>query len=115
MLVLAVTAVPAGLRGDLTKWLMEIAPGVFVGTPSARIREQIWARTVALCKDGRAIMVCSANNEQGMIFRTHRHDWEPTDFDGLTLMIRPDGGQSSQSNQRRTGWSTARYQRKKHR
>lgn len=28
MIVLVVSAVPAGLRGDLTKWLMEISPGV---------------------------------------------------------------------------------------
>ncbi|MGV9181976.1 type I-E CRISPR-associated endoribonuclease Cas2e [Arcanobacterium canis] len=113
MLVLVVTAVPAGLRGDLTKWLMEIAPGVFVGAPSARIREQIWDRTVVLCRDGRAIMVCSADNEQGMTFRTHRHDWEPADFDGLTLMIRPDRGQKTQSSLRRTGWSSVRHQRKR--
>lgn len=115
MLVLTVTAVPAGLRGDLTKWLMEIAPGVFVGNPSARIREQIWARTVTLCKDGRAIMVCSADNEQGMTFRTHRHGWEPTDFDGLTLMVRPDGRDTTKRYGRRMGWSVARQQRKKSR
>ncbi|QOR45604.1 type I-E CRISPR-associated endoribonuclease Cas2e [Trueperella pecoris] len=114
MLVLTVTAVPVGLRGDLTKWLMEIAPGVFVGNPSARIREQIWARTVTLCKDGRAIMVCSSDNEQGMVFRTHRHDWEPTDFDGLILMMRPEARDNSPSNQRRTGWSAARHLRKKY-
>ncbi|WP_307682140.1 type I-E CRISPR-associated endoribonuclease Cas2e [Trueperella bonasi] len=112
MLVLTVTAVPAGLRGDLTKWLMEIAPGVFVGNPSARIRDLVWQRTVQLCKDGRAIMVYSSDNEQGMAFRTHRHDWKPTDFDGLTLMVRPDGRQKSRYP-RRTGWSTARHQRRK--
>lgn len=81
MLVLVVTAVPAGLRGDLTKWLMELSPGVFVGNPSARIRELLWKHTVNLCKDGRALLIYSANNEQGMEFRTHRHSWVPTDFD----------------------------------
>lgn len=89
MIVLVVTACPAGLRGDLTKWLSEISPGVFVGRPSARIRDLLWERTVELSKDGRALLVYSTNNEQGMEFRTHRHDWEPTDFDGLTLMVRP--------------------------
>lgn len=109
MMVLIVTACPAGLRGDLTKWLMELAPGTFVGDPSARIREILWDRTVELCKDGRALLVFSANNEQGMEFRTHRHDWEPTDFDGLTLMVRRDPKNKAK---RRTGWSNARWQRR---
>ena len=39
MMTLVLTACPAGLRGDLTKWLMEISPGVFVGRPSARVRD----------------------------------------------------------------------------
>ena len=109
MMVLIVTACPAGLRGDLTKWLMELAPGTFVGDPSARIREILWDRTVELCKDGRALLVFSATNEQGMEFRTHRHDWEPTDFDGLTLMVRRDPKNKAK---RRTGWSNARRQRR---
>ncbi|AJE34207.1 MAG: type I-E CRISPR-associated endoribonuclease Cas2 [Corynebacterium humireducens] len=108
MIVLVVTACPAGLRGDLTKWLSEISPGVFVGRPSARIRDLLWERTVELSKDGRALLVYSTNNEQGMEFRTHRHDWEPTDFDGLTLMVRP----SKKKFTRRTGWSKARQIRK---
>ncbi|WP_306514900.1 type I-E CRISPR-associated endoribonuclease Cas2e [Corynebacterium sp.] len=109
MIVLIVTACPAGLRGDLTKWLTELSPGVFVGTPSARIRELLWARTIELCKDGRALLVQAAKNEQGMEFRTHRHDWEPADFDGLTLLMRP---QKRKTGTRRTGWSNARQQRR---
>lgn len=111
MMVLIVTACPAGLRGDLTKWLMELAPGTFVGRPSARIRELLWDRTVELCKDGRALLVYSSNNEQGMEFRTHRHAWEPTDFDGLKLMMRKN---DSEKVRRRTGWSRARQLRRKY-
>ena len=65
MIVLVVTACPAGLRGDLTKWLTELAPGTFVGAPSARVRDLLWERTTELVRDGRALMVYSANNEQG--------------------------------------------------
>lgn len=104
MMVLVLTACPAGLRGDLTKWLFEISPGVFVGRPSARIRELLWKRTIELAKDGRILLVYSSNNEQGLEFRTHRHDWEPVDFDGLTLMMRP----TEKTRKRRTGWSKAR-------
>lgn len=111
MMVLVVTACPAGLRGDLTKWLMEIAPGTFVGDPTARIRDLLWERTRNMCKDGQALMVFNAKNEQGMEFRTHRHKWQPMDFDGLTLMSRRD---ASADNRRRTGWSNARHQRRKY-
>ncbi|TVU82781.1 type I-E CRISPR-associated endoribonuclease Cas2 [Corynebacterium aurimucosum] len=109
MIVLVVTACPAGLRGDLSKWLIELTPGVFVGRPSARIRDLLWERTVELCKDGRALLVYSAANEQGLEFRTHRHHWQPTDFDGVTLMVRPSP--ERKTVQSRTGWSRARQNR----
>lgn len=114
MIVFVLTAVPAGLRGDLTKWLMEIAPGVFVGNPTARIRDLLWERTIELCKDGRALLIHSDNNEQGMSFRTHRHEWKPTDFDGISLMVRPSE-RRTQFPQQRTGWSNARNQRRNRR
>ena len=44
MIVIVLSACPVSLRGDLTKWLLEINPGVFVGRVSARIREKLWAR-----------------------------------------------------------------------
>lgn len=110
MMVLVITACPAGLRGDLTKWVLEIAPGVFVGNPGGRIRDLLWERTTQLCRDGRALLVFSTNNEQHMEFRTHNHDWIPTDFDGITLMMRP--GNKTTNNRPRNGWATARRLRK---
>ena len=35
MMVLVTTAVSTGLRGELTRWLLEVSPGVFVGTVSS--------------------------------------------------------------------------------
>lgn len=99
-MVLVVTACPAGLRGQLTRWLLEIAPGVFVGRVSRRVRELLWERVVELAKNGRAIMVFSAKNEQRLDFRVHEHEWEPVDFDGVHLMRRP----SQQNN-----WQNRRF------
>ena len=104
MVVLVLTACPAGLRGHLTRWLAEISPGVFVGQVTARVRDLMWLRVLELCKDGRAIMVHSADNEQGMAYRLHRHDWIPEDFDGLWLMRRPD--EAAATPAMRPGWST---------
>ena len=44
MTVVVVTDCPAKLRGDLTKWMIEINTGVYVGNLSARVREELWIR-----------------------------------------------------------------------
>lgn len=71
MVVIVLTACPVGLRGDLTRWLLEIAPGVFVGHIDARIRDRLWERIIDLLRDGRAVMVYSARNEQHMAFKVY--------------------------------------------
>ncbi len=112
MMVLVLTASPAGLRGDLTKWLLEISPGVFVGNVNAKIRESLWKRVTALCRDGRALLVYSSNNEQGLEFLVHDHSWVPVDIDGVTVMRRPAVQKSTPP---RGGWSMASAQRRSRR
>lgn len=89
MTVLVLSSCPVGLRGFLTRWFLEISAGVFVGVVSTRIRDEIWAEVKLLCKDGRAILIFTARNEQRMKFRVHRHHWQVKDFDGISLMARP--------------------------
>ena len=89
MVVIALEKCPASLRGDLTKWLQEISYGVYVGHISARVREKLWMRICEEAKSGRATMVFSAKNEQKYDFRVHNTTWEPIDFDGIKLMMRP--------------------------
>jgi CRISPR-associated protein Cas2 len=107
VVVLVLTACPAGLRGHLTRWLLEISPGVFVGFVTSRVRDLLWERVLELAKDGRAIMVHSAKGEQRLAFRVHRHDWQPIDVDGVHLMLRPVDPQISGVPQLRAGWSKA--------
>ena len=108
-MVLLLTAAPAGLRGELTRWLMEVDAGVFVGNPSTRIREELWKRTKESIREGRALLVYSSPTEQRFQVETHRHHWQPMDFDGLTLMRRPLPGTSRTAEpERRRGWSAAR-------
>ena len=105
MVVVILTACPVGLRGHLTRWLLEVAPGVFVGKVSARVRDELWLRVLELVKDGRALMVHNKRDEQGLTFRVHHHDWEPCDFDGITLIRRPEDPAPSAAM--RPGWSRA--------
>ena len=90
MVVVTLTDCPPKLRGDLTKWLMEINTGVYVGKVSARIREMLWTRICENQSQGRATMVYSTNNEQGMEFCVHNSSWKPVDFDGIQLVMRPE-------------------------
>jgi CRISPR-associated protein Cas2 len=107
MIVITLTDCPPSLRGDLTRWLQEINTGVYVGKVSARVREDLWKRVRENSKSGRATMVFSANNEQRMDFRVHNTSWEPIDFDGLKLMLRPSPARMQKLGQLRMGFSNA--------
>ena len=87
--VVVLVAAPEGLRGHLTRWLVEVHAGVFVGTPSRRIRDRLWLVLSERIGDGHAVMIEPANTEQRWTVRTAGRDrWQPTDFDGLILFAR---------------------------
>lgn len=87
MLVIATTAVPDHLRGALSRWTTEVVPGIFVGTVSARVRDQLWDAVTEVVGDGAAVLVHPAPTEQGYAIRTAgTRRRVPMDFDGLTLM-----------------------------
>ncbi|SCL25944.1 CRISPR-associated protein Cas2 [Micromonospora inyonensis] len=89
MTVVVLIAVAEGLRGHLTRWMVEVAAGVFVGNPSTRIRDRLWATLATRVGDGQAIMIEPARNEQGWAVRTAGRDrWVPVDLDGLILSAR---------------------------
>ncbi|MEW2131040.1 type I-E CRISPR-associated endoribonuclease Cas2e [Streptomyces sp. NPDC005435] len=88
--VVILIAAPPGLRGHLTRWFVEAAPGIYVGTPNPRIRDRLWTLLAQRIDNGQATMIEPAPTEQGWSVRTAGHDrWTPIDFDGLTLMARP--------------------------
>ncbi len=87
MIVISTTAVPDHVRGALSRWLVEPAPGLYVGTVSARVRDELWSAVSAAIADGAAVCVHPAETEQGFQIRTagerRRH---VLDFDGLQLV-----------------------------
>ncbi len=112
MITLILTACPDGLRGHLTRWLLEASAGVFVGRVSARVRDELWDRTVELIGSGRALLIYAAPTEQGFSVRSHGHHWNPVDCEGVTLMLRPqEPVGESESVQR--GWSGAARRRRR--
>jgi CRISPR-associated protein Cas2 len=90
MTVIVLIAAAPGLRGHLTRWMAEVAPGVFVGTVNPRIRAKLWELLSDRIGTGQAILIHSQRSEQGWTAITAGHDrWIPTSVDGLTLIRRP--------------------------
>lgn len=89
MVVLIVSAVKPGLRGELTRWMIEPEAGVFVGRLSARVRERLWEKVVRSVTEGSAMMISASRTEQGFELVCHEdRDRLPVDFEGLTLISR---------------------------
>lgn len=87
MTVIAMDNASAGVRGELTRWFLELKPGVFVGKVNVRIREFLWERICENSLADGAVMVCSASNEQGFEMRlTGMPKRRVMDFEGIQLI-----------------------------
>lgn len=75
------------LRGDLSKWMQEIATGVYIGNFNSRIREYLWSRVIESVGSGEATLSYSYRNEIGYRFETYNTKHEPFDSDGIPLII----------------------------
>ena len=71
MTVIIVERAKPGLRGALTRWMLEVRAGVFVGTLSVRVREKLWALICARNPKGGSVMISRARNEQGFAVVSH--------------------------------------------
>lgn len=89
MTVITLKSVPQSLRGDLTRWMQEIATGVYVGNFNSRIREYLWNRVKETMGHGEASMCFAARNEFGYDFVTENTLRSVIDYDGLPLIFIP--------------------------
>lgn len=89
MTVMILENVPPPLRGEITRWLIEIKAGVFVGNVSPRVREKLWGKVCGNCAGGTCLLVYNCQGEQG-----YRIDfWGAaarivTQWEGLQLMTK---------------------------
>jgi CRISPR-associated protein Cas2 len=87
MVVIILERVPPNLRGDLTRWLLELRTGVFVGKLNMVVRRKVWERVCSGMKSGAGILIYSARNEQGFeIEFWGATDRSLVDRDGLKLL-----------------------------
>ncbi|WP_101525905.1 type I-E CRISPR-associated endoribonuclease Cas2e [Nocardioides houyundeii] len=88
------SSLPEGMRGALNKWFIEVLPGVYVGTVSKRIRDEVWSAISDWVRDRAdpavyAAMIESAATEQGFEIRTvGTHAYEVVHLHGLQLVSR---------------------------
>ena len=89
MLVMILEKSPASLRGELSRWLVQLRPGVFVGGPSRRIRDELWEKACKRIGNGAVIQLWSARAEQGFACRQFGlTDRLLIDYEGLHLVSR---------------------------
>lgn len=90
MTILLVECVSSSLRGDLSRWLVELQAGVFVGRVSEVVREALWERATNRSGDGTVLLLWRTNNEQGFDMRSwHPKQYVPINVEGLWLTCHP--------------------------
>ena len=109
--VITITNAPNSLRGDLTKWMQEIAVGVYVGNFNSRIREKLWKRVTESIGKGQATMSFAARNEIGYDFVMHQAHRQTINYDGIPLVYIPVDTTADTSNIQK-GFSNAAKFRK---
>src|SRR5690606_35635953 len=90
MIVIVLERVPASVRGELSRWMLELHTGVFVGRFSAMVRDTLWAYVCRELRDGAGLLVYHSYNDQGFVVqdsgltqRIHQ------DAEGFTLVRIP--------------------------
>lgn len=97
-MVMVLESVPVGLRGELTRWLIEPHPGVFVGHVSALVRDRLWLKCCEGLRDGGAVQIWSTANEQRFTLRTYGAlRREVVNFEGLKLIRLPAKAESKEA------------------
>lgn len=90
MVVMVLERVPVSLRGELTRWMLEPKPGVFIGTLSAMVRDRLWEKACQSMKGGAGMLIHNADTEQGFAIRFWGMPGRTVvDFEGLWLIQVP--------------------------
>jgi CRISPR-associated protein Cas2 len=87
MLVIVTENVPDRLRGYLARLLLEIRAGVYIGSYSVRVREELWKKVTSEIGEGNAVIAWTTNTEAGYRFDTCGINRRiPIESDGLPLV-----------------------------
>ncbi len=87
MLVIVLENAPPRLKGYLSRLLLEVRAGVYVGEFSVKVRERLWKTIGEEIGDGNAVIAWNATNDIGFDFDTCGENRRmPVELDGLKLV-----------------------------
>ena len=87
MTVIVLENVPPSLRGECTRYLLEIKAGVFIGTISTLVREKLWEIIKNKSESGNCLLAYSSDSEQGFSMETYGDPRRSViDIEGLQLI-----------------------------
>ena len=87
MVVMVLGRVTLSLRGELTRWLVEVKAGVFVGDVNAMVRDRLWEKCSARRGTGSVFQAWSTNNEQGFCMRVEGENGRKVvEWEGVQLI-----------------------------
>ena len=89
MTVITLSKVSNSLKGDLSKWMQEIATGVYIGNFNSKIRDKLWERIQDAVGSGEATISYPMRNELGYTFNTLNTKREIYYSDGIPLICFP--------------------------
>ena len=87
MILMTLEKVPQSLRGELTRWLIEVKTGVYVGHVNGMVRERLWDKCSKSRGAGSVFQAWSTNSEQRFAMRiSGENGREVIDWEGLQLI-----------------------------
>ena len=89
MTVITLSKVSSSLKGDLSKWMQEIATGVYIGNFNSKVRDKLWERIQDAVENGEATISYPMRNELGYTLNTLNTRREIYDSDGIPLICFP--------------------------
>lgn len=92
MIIMMLEKAPPAIKGELTRWLVEVKSGVYVGHVSARVRDKLWEKCCKAKRTGGVTQVWSTNTEQRFAIRMSGNTQrEIVELEGIQLIRIPHG------------------------
>ena len=87
MVIMVLEHTTPSLRGSLTRWLIEVKTGVYVGSVNAMVRDRLWEKCVRSRGAGSVFQAWNTNNEQGFTMRLEGENGRAVvDWEGVQLI-----------------------------
>jgi CRISPR-associated protein Cas2 len=96
--------IPQKWKGVLSRWLLEIRPGTFLGNPSQRVRDELWKKLTTRPATGYVLQLWSSRLPRGFDYRQYGVSARMLeDFEGLALVTRRKATRKTRMVNRRKG------------